>query len=176
MSRTPPEWIGKTPDTKVPPHVRMRIFQQRLLNKMIPEPMSGCWLWLGAMTKKGYGHMLFNGRYEKAHRISYLIHCGPIPPGQVVCHSCDNPSCINPDHLWVGSTRDNQADSAAKGRRRNGITQGEANHFSKLSQSDVDAIRAAPRVYGSGRRLAERYGVREATISEIRSEKSWRSA
>ena len=182
MSRALPEWIGKTPDAKVPPRVRLRIFLReggpdylsRLLAKVVPEPNSGCWLWVGAATRKGYGHMKFRSGFLKAHRISFLLHRGgPIPRGMVVCHSCDVPSCVNPDHLFLGTLKANIHDCITKGRAKRGTSCGENNGSAKLSAADVAFIRATPKRYGSGIELAAKFGVTQGTISVIRAGRAW---
>lgn len=82
----------------------------------IPEPMSGCWLWIGGVSyPPGYGRMT-RGQY--AHRVSYEIHRGKIPVGMHVLHRCDNRLCVNPDHLFLGTQSDNMRDMMAKGRGR----------------------------------------------------------
>lgn len=84
--------------------------------RYIPEPMSGCWLWLGGVSyPAGYGRMT-RGQY--AHRVSYEIHRGAVPRGLHVLHRCDNRICVNPDHLFVGTRSDNMRDMMAKGRGR----------------------------------------------------------
>lgn len=174
IGRSVEEWIGATPDTAIPPRVRLRVFEKRFLEKTIPEPMSGCWLWMGACSPKGYGHMHVDGRFIKAHRFSYALYCCDVPTGAQICHRCDNPSCVNPEHLWAGTVQENLNDCIAKGRFRTGSLRGDQNPSSKLSDADVRAIRLAPRGYGTGIALARRYGVRQATISEIRSGKQRR--
>lgn len=82
----------------------------------MPEPNSGCWLWIAAAKPPGYGVIGVNGRCSSAHRVSWQLHNGPIPRGMHVCHRCDVPACVNPDHLWLGSHRENMADMVAKGR------------------------------------------------------------
>lgn len=76
-----------------------------------------CWLWMGGRNDQGYGIAQFNGKIIGAHRLSYMIANGEIPYGFLVCHHCDTPACVNPSHLWLGTQKDNLADSFAKGRK-----------------------------------------------------------
>lgn len=92
----------------------VELAKKRLLSKVVKT--DSCWLWDGALNSKGYGSMGFLKKGWLAHRLSYTAFKGPIPDGLLVCHSCDVPSCVNPDHLWLGTTRDNQRDSESKGR------------------------------------------------------------
>jgi hypothetical protein len=128
-----------------------------------------CWEWTG-----GRGGPLPYGRFWPtkhrpmlAHRYSYELHNGPIPPGMMVCHSCDNPPCVNPAHLWLGTGHDNQRDRTAKGRG----TQGGRNGRAKLSPDDVAAIRADPRNHAT---VARDYGVTPETVSNARRGVTWR--
>lgn len=92
--------------------------EERFEAKYIPEPMSGCWLWTGAQLKAGYGQFR-NEDHALAHRWPYSHFVGPIPPGAVVRHVCDTPSCVNPVHLEPGSYADNMADKVRRGRHEN---------------------------------------------------------
>ena len=83
----------------------------------MPEPNSGCWLWLSAVNRLGYGRIRWRRRDFMAHRASWLAYRGPIPKGLLVCHKCDVPSCVNPDHLWLGTQLANLADQVRKRRR-----------------------------------------------------------
>lgn len=90
-----------------------------LEEKSIPEPMSGCWLWLGSINNGGYGSVYFNKKWARAHRVSFLVFKGKIPEKLLVCHHCDTRSCINPSHLFLGTHQDNSTDMVNKGRHSN---------------------------------------------------------
>jgi hypothetical protein len=129
---------------------------------------SGCWEWTGFYTGK-YGAFRIGGkggRDIRAHRLSWVIQNGPIPPGMFICHQCDNPRCVNPDHLFVGTPQDNVDDMHAKGRRRTGrIYRGHSNARAKLTAQQVREILASP---GSHVDVARKYGVEPRLISRIR--------
>lgn len=91
--------------------------EQRFNKKYIINEQTNCWEWTAATNNIGYGMFRFNvNKMRTAHRVSYELFNGPIPPGLVVCHTCDNPKCVNPDHLWVGTMKDNWDDMNNKGR------------------------------------------------------------
>lgn len=82
------------------------------------KKMKDCWIWVGGKSKKGYGKFMMNNKLFVASRASYIIFKGPIQEGKLICHTCDNPPCVNPDHLWEGTNSENQIDSIKKGRRK----------------------------------------------------------
>jgi hypothetical protein len=136
----------------------------------IGEPNSGCWLWTGALTRKGYGHMcLASGKTMTAHRRSWQLHYGEIPPGMHVLHRCDVRCCVNPDHLFLGTNQDNTDDKVRKGRQ--GRMHGEKNHQAKLTEIDVRTILS---MGGSNIAIGRIFGVSNVLISRIRQRKAWR--
>lgn len=141
----------------------------------IQKTDGGCWLWVGHKNKDGYGRMGTNQWTALAHRLSFAFHKQIEPGSSCVCHSCDNPSCVNPDHLWLGSIRDNNLDMDAKGRRRSRPRCGAENSNSKLKSEDVSDIK---RRLNSGMGLTEiarQYGVTKQAIYSIREGKTWKS-
>lgn len=136
----------------------------RFWSKVDVGNATDCWHWQAGKTHFGYGKF----GDTKAHRISWEMFNGPIPDGLMVCHKCDNPRCVNPAHLFVGTAADNNRDRTEKGRSR--APRGERHPNAKLSDADVRAIRASSE---RGIDLAERYGVAASTISEVRSYR-WR--
>jgi hypothetical protein len=135
----------------------------------------GCWLWTGWHDAAGYGEMSIpgTGRNTKAHRVAYLLTKGPIPDGLLVLHRCDNPPCVRPGHLFLGTQGDNARDREAKGRGRQ--PRGERTGRAKLDATRVSAIRAR---YASGTasqpQLAREYGVSTSLISLIVRREAWR--
>lgn len=124
----------------------------------------GCWLWVGRLSPSGYGQFTIVGASSKfAHRHSWEMVNGPIPAGYSVCHRCDTPACVNPDHLFVGTHRVNVLDAAMKGRLVF------AKHLNKLTDAQKAEIRSTFRRGGSGeaRRFAAQFGVSYQTIHRI---------
>lgn len=127
---------------------------------------SGCWQWRAHSDKDGYGILPTNSSSIRAHRLSYEIYKGAIPQGMVVCHKCDNPGCVNPDHLFIGTSKDNAQDALRKGRNYTG----DKNSRARLSWEEVDAIRASTKPYSI---LAEKYQVSVSTIKDVRRRRTW---
>lgn len=145
--------------------------RELILETSCPEPNTGCWLWLGAADNNGYGTFRGGRNKRKAHRLAYAAFVGPIPEGMHVCHHCDTPACVNPEHLFLGTHADNMADCARKGRARTqrkilSRPRGERHHNVVLSTADVIAIRASSMPQ---RTLAALYGVCQGTISHIKT-------
>jgi hypothetical protein len=94
------------------------------LSKSYAVAESGCHVYTGSKTHNGYGRLAFRFKHYRAHRVSFELNFGPIPHGHQVCHKCDNPPCINPDHLFLGTAKDNALDRKIKGRGNNQYTKG----------------------------------------------------
>jgi hypothetical protein len=139
-----------------------------------------CWLWIAGHGALGYGHFWFNGKTVKAYRFAWSLRYGPIPKGMVIRHKvCDNPACVNPDHLAIGTFKDNSQDMVAKGRqsrigRKNNPPTGETNGRAKLTAEAVLQIREK---YKTGLYsydiLSKEYSVTKTTIKSIINRKLW---
>jgi hypothetical protein len=142
--------------------------RKRFLMK-VEKSKSGCWLWQGGKSPKGYGEFSVMGFSMRANRVAYRMFIGPIADGLWVLHSCDTPACCNPDHLRLGTHDDNVADKVS--RRRQSRPVGTLHPMHKLDEGHVAEIR---RSRLGGAVLAKKYGVSQATICDIRSRRSWK--
>lgn len=133
-----------------------------------------CWEWSGRRDKDGYGQFRTNNprRMRRANIVAHEIEYG-LPNGLQVCHSCDNPPCCNPQHLWGGTNSDNQQDSVTKGRRPEVDQKGENNPRAILSGNDVIEIRRLIGVGLTNTKIGPMYGVTHSMISRIRLGKAW---
>lgn len=138
------------------------------------EKTDSCWLWLGSKAHTGHGTVRWQGRSIGAYRVAWMLTNGPIPDGLSVCHNCpggDNPACVRPDHLFLGTQSDNTVDAW----RKNRISRGENRRNSKLTESDVRAIRVKSRVNEmSQRQLAREFGVSSNVIRAILLGRTWK--
>lgn len=132
------------------------------------NPNTDCWEWNLHLTDDGYGRCHFNGSNVRAHRLSYELHNGAFPRHLVVCHSCDNPKCVNPLHLFVGTQKDNMRDKRLKGRSK-GINKGSLNGMSKLSELDVEEIKYLLKVGLKQEDIATLYGSTQSHVSRIKN-------
>ncbi|HEY5021799.1 MAG TPA: HNH endonuclease signature motif containing protein [Gemmatimonadaceae bacterium] len=153
------------------------------VNKDGPVPLhrpelGPCWIWLAGRDSKGYGTVWFGKANHGAHRVSWELVHGPIPKGNgwhgaCVLHRCDNPSCVNPTHLFEGTQATNMADRDAKGRGRWVNPPGEANGSAKLTEALVLEIRALAKAGVEQRQLAVRFGICNQNVSLIVRRKRW---
>jgi hypothetical protein len=137
-----------------------------------PNSPDGCWQWTASAFRGGYGHTILDRQEMAAHRAVWILLVGPIPEGLFVCHRCDNPGCVNPDHLFLGTHHDNMADRGAKRRQ----VRGEQHPRAKLTESAVAEMREAYARGGiSQASLARRYGVAHSLIHRVLHNESWKS-
>lgn len=144
--------------------------KQRIQRHSVHDPTTGCWNWAKYKMKYGYGVIKVDGKSQLAHRISYLSFKGPLDQ-LFVCHKCDNPSCVNPEHLFLGTNQDNINDKVAKNRQSKvGQAKGILHSLAKLTEADVLAIRQSTE---SQKKLAVQYNTTQSNISLIKNKHSW---
>lgn len=147
----------------------MKPLSDRFWEKVNVGSPEECWDWLACKQSDGYGQIKNRGKVVLAHRMSYELNCGAIPEGFVVCHSCDNHSCVNPNHLFIGTDFDNMEDMVSKGRQ----ARGEGHGRSKLTEQDVLEIRWYCERGVAQRAVAQLYDVQPAVISKIHRRALW---
>ena len=130
---------------------------------------AGCWNWDGVKPQKEYGRMKIAGKTWLAHRLAWVLTHGDIPPKLWVLHSCDNPSCVNPAHLFLGTPLDNTTDAMEKGR----MAIRERHPWTRLTWRSVEEIRAALRAGETQIAVGKRFGVSNSTVSLIARNKAW---
>lgn len=144
-------------------------FVQRFERKF--EKTEGCWLWRASLAGKGYGQIKLpkQRRQEYAHRVSYLIYRGEITAGWFVCHTCDIPRCVNPDHLFLGTAKDNLQDMKQKGRSTSGVRNARA----KLTEEEVRQIRVCLAAGMTQMQIASAFKLCQVQVSRIHTRKRW---
>lgn len=152
----------------------MKSAEERFFDKVMFEPNSGCWLWTACLNSNGYGRVgVYHVGTQLAHRVSWEFKHGPIPAGQCVLHKCDNPACVNPDHLFLGTQLDNLADMGRKQRRGGPKVgrKGEKSPTAKLTETQVAVIRTAKEPQ---RIIAAMFSISQRTVSDIRLGRRWK--
>ncbi len=152
-------------------HNTHRAKEIRFWRKVSKSTATECWVWTGYCAVSGYGKMKADDESVLVHRYSYELHNGPIPDGMFVCHTCDNPSCVNPAHLFLGTPADNSADMTSKDRQGHGDRLPQT----KLTETQVTEIRQRYARGGiSQDALASEYNVTRGCIAGITQRKNWR--
>ena len=142
------------------------VAKERIENKVERIPEGGCWVWMGTTTVRGYGQLIKDTKKLSAHRASYEAFVGPIPKGMNVCHTCDNVSCVNPNHLFLGTQKQNLQDMARKGRS----TRGEKSPSAKLTEEQVNQIRMMDETCSF---ISKIFNVSVSAISAIKRKERW---
>lgn len=130
------------------------------------EKSSSCWVWKGATDKNGYGIFRLDGKNIKAHRFAFELWVHPIPGGLCCCHRCDNPGCVNPSHIFLGTNAENTADKVRKNR------QARVRGYFKLSADQALMIREHK---GTQREIAERFGISRSQVGNIKRGDHWKA-
>ncbi len=148
---------------------------QRLIdrfNAKYQKDESGCWIWIASCAGMGYGQIKLPGERRQiyAHRLSYLIHKGPLPEGKHICHTCDNPKCVNPDHLFVGTSQDNHDDMTKKKRH----TYGQRSATAKITEEQARQVLGMVGLGIKQNVIAKTFGLSQVQISRIKLGKRWK--
>lgn len=133
---------------------------------------TGCWLWLGWRLPSGYGMVRYEGRDVGAHRVSWELTHGALPAGAFVLHRCDNPPCVRPDHLFLGSAKSNTQDMLRKGRHR--VERGAQHHAARLGEDEALEIRLRAASGASQHALAAEFCISPQAVNDIVRGRAWR--
>lgn len=156
---------------------KKRPIELRFMEKVYKNPRNGCWEWIGFKNKAGYGCIGYRDKTYLAHRISYEMYKNQNPEKMHVLHKCDNPPCVNPDHLWLGTDKDNRYDCINKKRNvKPPIMKGEENPFSKLTNFQALDIRKKLKNGYTVKNIAKYYNVHRTCIERIKHGKTYKDA
>lgn len=158
------------------PHIKSQIEKtptERFFESFEKLSTTDCWEWTSYKANFGYGKLRANGREVRAHRFSYEYFVGPIPNGLCVLHKCDNPPCVNPKHLYIGTKRDNARDMIERGRAYQPPTQGEYNSQAKLHDGDIHVIRYLVECGLKQTHVANFLGISKHQVNSIVHKRSW---
>lgn len=133
-----------------------------------------CWEWIGYKDKAGYARLMIRSQWLLGHVLSYLLHFGPIPGDLHVCHSCDNPCCVNPNHLWLGTHQQNMKDRNDKGRCGQTERNGEMITTAILTSESAAEIRKCVAQGAKQSDMAKRFGVTRGTINSLIKRRTWK--
>ena len=179
---TPCKRCGQPKDSHAPECSYARMYppiEQRFWTRVIKGTGDACWEWQGSQDGHGYGSVFYQGRMQKAPRVAWQLTHGAIPAKTEVCHECDNPLCVRPDHLFLGNHMTNAQDMAAKGRqvfqrRPERAKRGEAHYCAKLDNSSIIAIRYRHKNGEPMEQIARSYDVSKQTIWRIIRRLTWK--
>lgn len=155
--------------------VRKRTLLERFEEKFEKSGGDGCWNWEAGKGRDGYGQFWLDEKLQPAHRIAYQIYIGEAPDGLCVCHHCDNPSCVNPAHLFLGTYADNSHDRDTKDRGVHPDNSGENSGTAKLTEEDIQTIRMMSVKGARNLDLAKQFGVSPGAISHIICGRTWKN-
>lgn len=148
-------------------------FKKRYWAKVVKKGPNDCWEWAASVTSEGYGQIRYQRKMVKAHRIAVMLD-GRNPQGLHVCHTCDNRSCVNPSHLFIGTHADNMRDMVNKGRNANGDLRGEDHPNATLTETAIADILVLAEKGNNSTHIAKIYGVGRACISDIVRGVNWK--
>lgn len=145
---------------------------EEILENYIPVTETGCWLWLGNVLKTGYGHVWYENKTRRVHKVVYELTKGEVPNGLYVCHKCDIRSCVNPAHLYAGTPQNNMDDRSARGRQSR--FPGESHPMAKLNNEQVLQIREMAADKIPDRIIATEFGISWISVYYIRTKRLWK--
>lgn len=148
--------------------------RSRFFSKVSKGEPGGCWHWNAARMQSGYGNFGIDNYVHKAHRVSYALHNGSIPEGLMVLHKCDNPRCVNPEHLYAGTAKQNSQDAVRRGRHSPGKVVGEASHLAKTTDVMVRNMAALHCAGFSEMDLVAMFGFSRSIVSSVIHGRAWK--